>query len=129
MISSRKEALREEIEELERAAELELARKRRELERLENLPDFGALVDGTVVAFTVTYGRSRPYVVVGYKTGGKWYLTGERSPNGVDSEELANWLTTSGRRLGTAAVLAEIETVTVGTIDLGAALFSALLGE
>lgn len=129
MISSRKEALREEIEELERAAELELARKRRELDRLESLPDFGALVDGTVVAFTVTYGRSRPYVVVGYKVGGKWYLTGERSPNGIDSDELANWLTTSGRRLGTAAVLAEIETVTVGTIDLGAALFSALLGE
>ena len=129
MINSRKEALREEIEELERAAEIELARKRRELERLESLPDFGALVDGTVAAFTVTYGRSRPYVVVGYKTNGKWYLTGERSPNGIDSEELANWLTTQGRRLGTAAVLAEIETVTVGAIDLGAALFSALLGE
>jgi len=129
MISARRDALREEIAEIERAAELELARKRRELDRLENLPDFGALVDGTVVALTVTYGRSRPYVVVGYKTDGRWYLTGERSPNGVDSEELANWLTTSGRRLGTAAVLAEIETVTVGTIDLGAALFSALLGE
>jgi hypothetical protein len=129
MISSRREALREEIEELETAAEIELNRKRAELARLEALPDFGSLVDGTVVALTVTYGRSRPYVVVAYKTGGRWYLTGERSPNGVDSEELATWLTTSGRRLGTAAVLAEIETVTVGTIDLGAALFSALLGE
>jgi hypothetical protein len=129
MINSRKAMLREEIAELEAAAEAELARKRRELERLESLPDFGALVDGTVLALTVTYGRSRPYVVVGYKTGGKWYLTGERSPNGIDSEELASWLTTSGRRLGTAAVLAEIETVTVGAIDLGAALFSALLGE
>ena len=128
MISSRKEALREEIAELERAAEIELERKRRELNRLESLPDFSALVDGTVVALTVTYGRSRPYVVVGYKTNGKWYLTGERSPNGVDSEELAYWLTTSGRRLGTAAVLAEIETVTMGTIDLGG-LLGALLGE
>jgi hypothetical protein len=128
MISSRKEALRGEIEDLERAAELELARKRRELARLEAMPDFGALVDGTVVALTVTYGRSRPYVVVGYKANGKWYLTGERSPNGVDSEELAHWLTTSGRRLGTAAVLAEIETVTVGTIDLSG-LLGQLLGE
>ena len=128
MINSRKEALREEIEELERAAELELARKRRELERLEALPDFGALVDGTVLAMTVTYGRSRPYVVIGYKVEGKWYLTGERSPNGVDSDNLANWLASSGRRLGTAAVLAEIETVTVGTIDLGD-LMSRLLGE
>lgn len=127
MISSRKEALREEIVELERAAEIELARKRQELNRLENLPDFGALVNGTVVAFTVTYGRSRPYVVVGYKVRDLWYLTGEKSPNGVDSEDLANWLTTGGRRLGTAAVLAEIETVTVGTIDLGAALYSALM--
>jgi len=101
MINSRKEALREEIADIEAAAGRELERKRRELARLENLPDFGSLVDGTVVAFTITYGRSRPYVVVGYKTEGNWYLTGERSPNGIDSEELANWLTTSGRRLGT----------------------------
>lgn len=128
MIISRKEALREEIAEIERAAGAEVARMRRELERLENLPDFGALVNGTVVAFTVTYGRSRPYVVVGYKVRDLWYLTGEKSPNGVDSEGLANWLTTSGRRLGTAAVLAEIETVTMGTIDLGG-LLGALLGE
>jgi hypothetical protein len=128
MIGTRKEALREEIAELERAAEIELARKRRELDRLESLPDFGSLADGTVVALTVTYGRSRPYVVVGYKVNGLWYLTGERSPNGVDSEGLASWLTTSGRRLGTAAVLAEIETVTVGTIDLGG-LLGALWGE
>jgi hypothetical protein len=129
MINSRKETLREEIEELERAAEMELERKRRELARLEAMPDFGALVDGTVAALTVTYGRSRPYVVVGYKANGKWYLTGERSPNGVDSEELATWLTTSGRRLGTAAVLAEIQVESAYAIDLGAALFSALLGE
>lgn len=128
MINSRKEALREEIAELERAVSTELAARRRELERLENLPDFGALVDGTVVAFTITYGRSRPYVVVGYKVGEKWYLTGERSPNGIDSEELANWLTTGGRRLGTAAVLAEIVTASVSTIDLGA-LLSDLIGE
>jgi hypothetical protein len=128
MINSRKETLREEIAELETAAQREVSRMRRELERLEALPDFGALVDGTVAGLTVTYGRSRPYVVVGYKTGGKWYLTGERSPNGVDSEELANWLTTGGRRLGTAAVLAEIETVTVGTIDLSG-LLGQLLGE
>lgn len=128
MISSRKEALREEIAELERAVSTELAARRRELERLENLPDFGVLVDGTVVAFTITYGRSRPYVVVGYKVGEKWYLTGERSPNGIDSEELANWLTTGGRRLGTAAVLAEIVTASVSTIDLGA-LLSDLIGE
>ena len=129
MINTRKDQLRQEIAELETAAEREVARMRRELDRLESLPDFGTLVDGTVVAFTVTYGRSRPYVVVGYKGDGKWYLTGERSPNGIDSEELATWLTTSGRRLGTAAVLAEIEVQSLYAIDLGAALFSALLGE
>lgn len=113
------------IEERKAALRAEIARCERELVKLEALPGFEELVDGSVVALNVTLGRSRPYVFIAYKTRGRWYLTGERSPNGATSDELAEWLVTSGRRLESAAVLAEIETETetVGVaVDLGALL-------
>lgn len=105
-----------------RKAELrsEIARRERELAKLDALPDFEELVDGTVVALSITLGRSRPYVFIGYKTRGLWYLTGSRSPNGVSSDALAEWLVSSGRRLETVSVLAEIQTVSVSAVDLGA---------
>lgn len=111
----------------DRKAELraEIARRERELAKLDALPDFGELVDGTVVALMVTLGRSRPYTFIGFKTRDRWYLTGQRSPNGATSDELAEWLVSSGRRLEAATVLAEIETVAVGVaVDLGALLGS-----
>lgn len=111
----------------DRKAELraEIARRERELAKLDALPDFGELVDGTVVALMVTLGRSRPYAFIGFKTRGRWYLTGQQSPNGATSDELAEWLVSSGRRLEAATVLAEIETVAVGVaVDLGALLES-----
>lgn len=106
----------------DRKAELraEIARRERELAKLDALPDFEGLVDGTVVALMVNLGRSRPYTFIGFKTRGRWYLTGQRSPNGATSDELAEWLVSSGRRLETVAVLAEIETVSVSAVDLGA---------
>lgn len=110
----------------DRKAELraEIERKAKELEKLDALPDFEELADGTVAALFVTLGRSRPYTYVAYRTRGLWYLTGSRSPNGVSSDALAEWLSTSGRRLVSAAVLAEVETVTVEarSVDLGALL-------
>lgn len=110
----------------DRKAELraEIARRERELAKLDALPDFGELVDGTVVALMVTLGRSRPYTFIGFKTRDRWYLTGQRSPNGATSDELAEWLVSSGRRLEAATVLAEIETVSVSAVDLGALLES-----
>ena len=126
-MNARMQALRSEIEELETAAEMELNRKRAELARLEAMPDFGELVDGSVVGLTVTYGRSRPYTVIAYKTRSEWFLTGAKSPNGIDSDELASWLSTQGRRLGSAVVLAEFGVMPLSTIDLGA-LFGALGG-
>lgn len=111
MISDRKAKLREEIEKRER-----------ELERLEALPDFEALVNGTVLALFVTYGGSRPYSVIALKERGSWYLTGERSPNGVSSEALASWLVSSGRRLVGAEVMGEVMTATASVVDLGALL-------
>lgn len=111
MISDRKAVLRQEIEKRER-----------ELARLEALPDFETLVNGSVVAMFVTYGGSRPYTVIGLKERGSWYLTGERSPNGVSSDALGNWLTSSGRRLTGVEVLAEIQVSGGAVVDLGAVL-------
>ena len=127
-IEDRKARLRAEIDHTERVVAQDLERKRRELERLDAMPDFGILVNGTVLGMVVTYGRSRPYVVIGYKAADKWYLTGERSPNGVSSEEVAVWLASSGRRLERAEVLAEYEAITVATVDLGA-LLDGMLGR
>ncbi len=121
-IEERKVRLRQEIEATRQATEAELARKERHLASLEAMPDFGELVDGTVAALTVRYGRSRPYVVIAYKVDGRWFLTGERSPNGVSSGELATWLVTQGRGLYRVDVLAEVEAVQVATVDLGALL-------
>lgn len=117
MIEDRKAELRREIE-----------RRERELAKLDALPDFEPLVDGTVMAMSVTLGGSRPYTYIGYKARDQWYVTGKRSPNGVTSDELAEWLVTGGRRLVTAAVIAEIETVTVGVavVDLEEALLASL---
>ncbi len=121
-IEQRKARLREEIEHTRRVTEAELARKERHLESLEAMPDFGELADGTVAALTIRYGRSRPYVVIAYKADDKWFLTGERSPNGVSSGELATWLVTQGRGLYRVDVLAEVEAVQVSTVDLGVLL-------
>lgn len=118
MIEGRKAELRREIQ-----------RRERELAKLDALPDFEELVDGTVAALMVTLGRSRPYTFVAFKTRSHWYLTGQRSPNGVTSDELAEWLVTGGRRLETIVVLAEIETVTMSVdVDLGSLLAGARTG-
>lgn len=113
MISQRKEDLRKEI-----------ARRERELEKLEALPDFEEVADGSVLGMMITLGRSKPYAFVAYKVRGLWYLTGKNSPNGVSSDALSDWLTTGGRRLELAAALAEfaVETVAVDAIDVAALL-------
>lgn len=118
------------IEDRKAALRAEIERKSRELEKLNALPDFEELADGTVAALFVTLGRSRPYTYVAYRARGLWYLTGKTSPNGVSSDALAEWLSTSGRRLVSAAVLAEIETVTVTpSVDLGALLAGMVGGS
>lgn len=112
----------------QRKAEIrrEIERKARYLESLEAMPDLDALADGTVLGLVVTYGPSRPYPVVAYKAGGTWHLTGERSPNKISSDDLAEWLMSGGRHLRVAQILAEFEVGTVPTIDLGALLDEVL---
>lgn len=121
MLESKKAELRREI-----------ARRERELEKLETLPDFSAMADGTVAALAVRLGSSNPYTYVGLKTGNRWFLTGKTGPNGVTSDKLAEWLSTGGRELMAFLELAEIETaveavpVAVEVVDLGELLGSVL---
>lgn len=112
MLDTKKDELRREI-----------ARRERELEKLEGLPDLAALTDGTVAGMAVRLGASQPYTYVGLKTGGRWYLTGKTGPNGVTSDKLAEWLTTGGRELVAFLELAEIETTVevVGVIEVESA--------
>jgi hypothetical protein len=111
----------------------ELARKvqegeraKRKLERLSQLPDLEALADGTVLAATLGFLRGgKPYTYIGYKVEGRWYFTGgSTSPNKASSEEVAEWLTRSGRRVLGMVVLAElaVEVISVPTVDLDALL-------
>lgn len=108
MLSDRKDALRKEIE-----------RKEAYLAKLEALPDFEAVVDGTVMVLAVTLGSSKPYTYAALKTAGKWYLTGTRSPNGITGDELAEWLVTQGRRFIGATVVAEVKDATTEVVNLG----------
>jgi hypothetical protein len=114
----------------DRKAELEGAIElaKRELAKLDALPDFEELAEGTVVGLLISYGPSRPYPVVALKAGDRWHLTGSNSPNKVSADELAAWLVSGGRRLRFAAVLAEFGVESVEVIDLGAAL-ADLLGS
>ena len=93
----------------DRKAEIrrEIERKARYLETLENMPDFDTLADGTVLGLAVTYGPSRPYSVIAYKSGGFWFATG-------------------GRHLRMAQVIAEFEVETVAVFDIGAAMLDAM---
>ena len=114
-LEDRKATLRKEIE-----------RKERYLESLEAMPDFDLLDEGTILALTVTYGSSTPYPVIAYKGGGKWFATGQRSPNGVSGSELAEWLMSQGRHLRAATAIATFTIEAVRPFDLGEAMLSAM---
>jgi hypothetical protein len=104
----------------------EIARRERELEKLESLPDLSAMADGSIVALFVRHAGSKPYTYVAYLTRGRFYLTGKTSPDGVTAEELADWLTTSGRSLVGTMPVAILETGVVPAFDLGEALVNSL---
>lgn len=120
MLESKKDELRREI-----------ARRELELEKLENMPDFSVMPDGTVAGMAVRLGASRPYTYVGLKTSGCWFLTGKSGPNGVSSDGLAMWLSTGGRNLVAFLPLAEIEVevievTDVAVVDLGEVLANVM---
>lgn len=125
-LETRKAQLRDELERDEAALRRRIERKERYLETLEAMPEFDAMPDGSIVTMTVTYGASRPYPVVAYNGGGKWYLTGEKSPNGVSGDELAEWLMTGGRHLRSAQLIAEFTVEAVRPFDITAAILNSM---
>lgn len=125
-LETRKAQLRDELERDEAALRRRIERKERYLETLEAMPEFDAMADGSIVTMTVTYGASRPYPVVAYNGGGKWYLTGEKSPNGVSGDELAEWLMTGGRHLRSAQLIAEFTVEAVRPFDITAAILNSM---
>lgn len=104
----------------------DIARQARYLESLENMPDFDELDDGAVIGLVVTYGTSRGYPVIALKAAGKWYLTGEKSPNGVTGDELAEWAMSQGRHLRLAAEVGEFSVENIAAFDITSAILNAM---
>lgn len=127
-LEDRKAQLRQELERDEAALRSRIERKERYLQTLEAMPEFDALDEGTILAMTVTHGRSRPYPTVAYKGGGRWFVTGEKGPNGVSGDELAEWLMSGGRHLRSVEPIATftVEKVEPPVFDLGEAMLSAM---
>ena len=117
-LADRKARLLEELDRDEQALRDRIARKERYLETLDAMPAFDELDEGTIVAMTVTHGRSRPYPTIAYKGGGRWFVTGEKGPNGVTGDELAEWLMSGGRHLRTADPIATFVVEKVQPFDL-----------
>lgn len=116
VLETKKAALRSEIE-----------RREKELAKLEALPDLTDLVDGSIVALFVTHGGSKPYTYVAFLSGKKFYLTGSTSPNGVNVDGLATWLTTGGRRLVGMLPVGILQTGEVdANFDLGEAILRSM---
>lgn len=125
-LEDRKAQLRQELERDEAALRSKIERKERYLQTLEAMPDFGAMEEGSIVTMTVTHGRSKPYPTIAYKGGGRWFVTGEKGPNGVTGDELAEWLMTSGRHLRSAELIATFTVEPVSPFDLTEAMLGAI---
>lgn len=125
-LEDRKAQLRAELARDEAALRSKIERKERYLETLEAMPEFDAMDEGTIVTMTVTHGRSKPYPTIAYKGGGRWFVTGEKGPNGVTGDELAEWLMTGGRHLRSAEALAVFTVEPVNAFDLTEAMLGAI---
>lgn len=125
-LEDRKEALRRELERDEATLRSKIERKARYLETLEAMPDFDDMDEGSIVTMTVTHGRSRPYPTIAYKGGGRWFVTGEKGPNGVTGDELGEWLMTGGRHLRSAELIATFTVEPVRPFDITEAVLGAI---
>jgi hypothetical protein len=118
-------ARQDEIVRRIQAADAERVAAEKELEKLNALPDFEAMADGTVFPTVVRLGGRAPYTYVGFKTKGRFYFTGATGPNGVGVDEVQRWLTRAGRTLVAFQELAvvQVDTSLVGDVfDIAAAL-------
>jgi hypothetical protein len=125
-LEDRKDALRRELERDEAALRSRIERKARYLETLEAMPDFDRMADGSIVTMLVTHGRSAPYPTIAYKGGSRWYVTGEKGPNGITGDDLGEWLMTGGRHLRSAQLIAEFTVQKVSPFDITETILGAL---
>lgn len=71
----------------------QLARRTAQLEELARYPEEDPYGDDTVLRFRKRFpGGDKEYVYAAAKTGGLWYVTGDRAPNGVEWTELVAWM-------------------------------------
>lgn len=91
-----------------------------ELERLESMPDFDAMEDGTVLAVVFQRRASgRTVQIVGLKEAGRWSFTGGRdTPDNATGDHVAEWLTGTGKQVVAVEVLARLELVRLPEVDL-----------
>jgi hypothetical protein len=125
-LERRKEQVRQEIDSALAKHAREIERKERYLESLDAMPEFDLLDEGTILALTVTFGPSKPYPMVAYKGGGRWFATGKNAPNGVTGDELAEWLISGGRHIRSAAAIATFTVERAAPFDLGEAMLAAM---
>jgi hypothetical protein len=103
-----------------------IAMAERELARLESLPDFDGMPEGTVL-LVMLGGRRRPVPCVGIKRGGLWTFTdaADFRASRVGGDRLAELLTGPGITVTDVVNLAVVETVDP-VVDLGAMLLDSI---
>lgn len=91
-----RERLRRELRELEEAVTAlaaQLDRRTKQLEHLNRFPEDDPFLDGDVIAFerNFPHGDQR-YSYAAQRADGLWYVTGNKSPNGVPWDKLVDWM-------------------------------------
>jgi len=93
---SLRDRLRREHEELEQAIVMlagQMVRRTNQLEHLERYPEQDPFPDGTRLEFTKRFPNSETeYSYLALRAGGRWHLTGARSPQNVTWDRLVNFM-------------------------------------
>jgi hypothetical protein len=123
---------RDELVSRIEAASAERMAAEKALEKLDALPDFRGMPEGAVFAAVTRLGGRSFVTYIGFKTKGRFYLTGKTGPNAVSADELEDWFTRSGRTLvsfqNLAVVEVEVEHVIFGNAETAFDLAAALYG-
>lgn len=97
----RKETLKQKLQREAKEAETailalagKLSRRQEQLKHLERFPDEDPFADGTTLIFQKGF-PSNPdtkYAYSAVRADGLWYVTGNRSPQGITWDEFVNWM-------------------------------------
>lgn len=83
-----------ELEDVLIAVSSKLADRRRQLKHLERFPVEDPFDDDATIMFSKTFPHTpdKSYSYVATKRNDLWYVTGDRSPNGVTWDALVDWM-------------------------------------